>query len=251
MSVEVAPNPNSAPIPILPKELDLLSRPDWIPLTKNSFPAGSFGRASFPDMLEGRRRPSTILDFPLVKLFKHNKLTALSELSAAGIHTCADALNQPSARLQSKLTTDHLTQFLHDLTVTPQGRLYAEVTGKPAIPVSIDREMEFVAAVDDAVAATLVLPENYIQSRLDAARALKRKSPVDQRFELWLLMVRLFGLIDGIPHTPTEVGQMKEFNINDSSIGKKKDRAFGQLIHGNLDGHNPLAAARKILALQG
>ena len=245
--VESAPNTNSAPIPILPEELDLLSRPDWIPLTKDSFPAGSFGHAYFPDLLEGRRRPSTILDFPLAKLFKHNKPGALAELSAAGIHTCADALNQPSVGLQSKLT-DHLTGFLHDLTVTPQGRLLAEVTGKPAIPVRFDQEMEFVAAVNDAVTVTLILPENYQLSRHQAVGALKRKSPVDRRYELWLLMVRLFGLIDGIARTPTEVGKMIEFDIDDSAILAKKDRAIGQLIHSKIDGHNdPLAAARKIL----
>src|SRR3989338_8560810 len=246
MSVELA----LKSAPILPKELDLLSRPDWIPLTKDSFPAGSFGHAYFPPELEGRRRPSTILEFPLVKLFKHNKSAALAELSDVGIHTCADALNQPSAKLQSKLTTDNLTRFLHDLIVTPQGRLLAEVTGKPAIPVRFDREMEFVLAVNDAVDATLIQPENYKLSRHHAVGVLKRKSPVDQRFELWLLMVRLFGLIDGIAHTPTEVGRMNEFNVDGSTLKVKKDRAFGRLIHSKIDGQDPLAAARKILALQ-
>lgn len=259
MRVESAPNISSAPIPPvparprLPQECELLAPQQlWTPLKQDNFPVGSFGRAYFPPGLEGRRRPSTILELPLVKLFKFNKPKALAELSADGIHTCADALNQPSAALQSKLTTDHLTRFLHDLEVTPQGRLFAEVTGKPAIPVSLEREMEFVAAVDDAVAATLILPENYKLSRLHAEGALKRKSPVDRRFELWLLMVRLFGLVDGIPLTLMEVSNMKEFNVDDSALKIKKDRAFGQLIHGKIDGQSdPLAAARQIFSFQG
>lgn len=259
MSVESAPNTNSAPIPSvparprLPQECELLAPQQlWTPLKRDNFPVGSFGRAYFPDPLEGRKRPSTILKLPLIKLFKFNKPKALAELSAAGIHTCADALNQPSARLQSKLTTDHLTRFLHDLTVTPQGRLLAEVTGKPAIPVSLEKEMEFVAAVDDAVAATLILPEDYKLNRLHAAKVPSRKTPVDQRFELWLLLVRLFGLVDGIPLSSMEVSKMREFNINDSLISIKKNRAIGQLIHGKINGHNdPLEAARKILALSG
>lgn len=255
MPVELAPNLHPAPIPPvparprLPQECELLAPQQlWTPLKRDDFPVGSFGHANFPPGLEGRRRPLTILELPLVKLFKFNKPKALAELSAEGIHTCADALNQPSARLQSKLTTDHLTRFLDDLILTPQGRLLAEVTGKPAIPVSVEQEMEFVAAVDDAVAATLILPENYKPSRLHAAITLKRKSPVDRRFELWLLMVRLFGLVDGIPLTLMEVSKMREFNINDSALKIKRDRAIGQLIHGKTDGHNdPLAAARKIL----
>lgn len=227
MSIESTPN--STPATIIPNELNLASRPAWNPLTGDQFPAGSFGRAYFLPELKGRKRPSTTFQLPLDVLFKYHKPGALTKLSAAGIHTCADALNQPSAIIErNEVVTTTLERFLDSLTVTPQGKLLEEAYGRAAVPLSLDAEDAFVAAVNSAV-NTLFLPEYHRQP--PHATNPPRKVLVNSGFISWLVLVRRFGLIDGIAHTLQEIGQTSEFGgVRPTRVAQFEARALRVLL---------------------
>lgn len=244
MSIESASNT----APILPEELNLASRPAWNPLTGDQFPAGSFGRAYFLPELKGRKRPSTTFQLPLDVLFKYHKPKALAELSAARVLTCADALNQPSTMIEKdEEVTTTLERFLDSLTVTPQGKLLAKAYRRAAVPVSLDAEDAFVATVNTAV-NTLFLPEHHRQP--PHTTNPPRKLQVDSGLISWLVLVRRFGLIDGIPHTLQEIGQMPEFGgVRPTRVAQLEARALRVLLKNgitNLQLHDLLENVQRI-----
>lgn len=213
------PNMAGEKNPILPSVVDLEPRPEWTALSRNNFPDGSLGFRLFPVALEGRLRPGTVLSQPPARLFDRNNRKAGEFFSAEGLSTCMDLLSQPFTKFQDRPGIGtHVADFLKGLTVTPQGRLLAAASRQPAFVAPLDREMKFVDSVNTAL-NTLILSED------DQPDSLK----------LWLLLVRRFGLFDGVPHTLAEVGKTPEFDGISSKrvwqlevIALSKLRSFGK-----------------------
>ncbi len=207
-------------------------RPQWIALSRDRFPNGTLGHDLFPEGLEGRLRPETVYDLPAASLFNPNNHTARAQLEAAGIQTCRDALCKPYDPKMDQFGKMgfQLAQFLTGLTVTPQGRLLQDICDYGKTPLPADREAGFVQAVNMAV-DTLIRPDT-----------LKLDDPIRS----WLILVRMYGLRDGIPHTYAEISRMPEFSgVTPKRITTLRYQAL-RLLWGEGDEKAPISGARKL-----
>lgn len=166
--------------PITHSESD--AKPPTITLDKDMFAPTSVGYHLFPEVLQGRSRPATIFNQPLVEIWPEN-LTGTQELHEMGLGNARAVLNMELDALMNIRGGDsianRLKNYLDGLALTRHAQLLKELPfhsyfGKS--PVSYEEEEEIIDAVEEAMSQRLNERERQ-------------------------LIEFKFGLVDGITHS--------------------------------------------------
>lgn len=157
-----------------------------IELHRSNFKHGTIGFDHFPDILEGRKRHSSVFRQPLERLPHLKNRSRL--LATMGLITLSDLLNAPSDQFQGlpspqrRRFQENLADFLtHYLILGPEDHLLRRVFGTQVRPISPELERQ----------------------RNDTVATAVDTLPV---FEKELLRVH-FGLEDGLPKSLESAGR--------------------------------------------
>lgn len=150
-------------------------RPLKIELHKNNFTPGSLGFATFPDILEGRRRHQTVFDQPYYQLVKLSVYHG-NVLTKLGVETPSDLLNVSMADLRGQTRSTRLIRYRvlnylgGPLSVGPEGFLLRAVFPRgESIPLPVEFEQERELAVASGLATLQSSRRNVLEKRFGIA----------------------------------------------------------------------------------